>query len=91
MIPMPPSLRRRMATFLMRVEGTGADPRDVSFSYAAPDQGPSGDILDACGCDYDAPAMDLNYLLREIMEVDHPLDWDAVLNSDLPLKVREGV
>lgn len=88
MIPMPPALRRRMATFLMRVEGSGTDPRDVSFSYAAPDQGPSqGDILDLAGCDYETPAMDLNYLLREIMEVDHPLDWEAVINSDLPLKV----
>lgn len=31
--------------------------------------------------------MDLDYLMGQVLEYKVPLDWDAVLNSQLPLKV----
>jgi predicted patatin/cPLA2 family phospholipase len=35
------------------------------------------------------PALDLNFLLKEVMDPGgaHPLDWDAVVHSPVPLKV----
>lgn len=35
-----------------------------------------------------APALDLSYLLDYVMEEVKPLDWDAVIKSPIPLKVR---
>lgn len=32
--------------------------------------------------------MDLDYLIDEVMHNITPLDWDTVINSKLPLKVR---
>jgi len=34
------------------------------------------------------PAMDLDFLLHEVMTHHIPLDWNAVINSPIPLKVR---
>ncbi len=34
-----------------------------------------------------SPALDLSYLIDHVMHSVHPLDWDAVLASPLPLKV----
>lgn len=34
-----------------------------------------------------APALDLGFLLDEVMMTSKPLDWDAVLSSPVPLKV----
>ena len=34
-----------------------------------------------------APALDLGFLLDEVMVREKPLDWDAVLASPVPLKV----
>ena len=33
------------------------------------------------------PALNLTYLIDHVMEIEHPLNWDAVLNSSVPLKV----
>ena len=35
------------------------------------------------------PALDLSFLIDHVMHSVHPLDWDAVLASPLPLKVGE--
>lgn len=34
-----------------------------------------------------APVLDLDYLLQDVMHSVKPLDWDAVLRADVPLKV----
>ena len=37
-----------------------------------------------------APVLDLSFLIDHVMHSVHPLDWDAVLRSPLPLKVGGG-
>lgn len=37
------------------------------------------------------PALDLTFLLNEVMENVKPLNWDAVIKSPIPLKVKQAV
>jgi len=72
------------ATYFLSGQRDGVD---IYHDYIANEKFIDIKRLWKSGDDMTDPALNLNYLIDHVMEKEHPLDWDAVLNSPIPLKV----
>ena len=72
------------ATYFLSGQRDGVD---IYHDYIANDKFIDIKRLWKSGDEMTDPALNLNYLIDHVMEKEHPLDWDAVLNSPIPLKV----
>eukprot|EP00955_Chlamydomonas_euryale_P093005 364750-Chlamydomonas_euryale.AAC.19 len=63
---------------------------DLSLLLPEPVRSWASSSVDSDGGDAlpDRPAMDLDYLIHTVMERDNPIDWHAVLESPVDLKVQ---
>jgi len=72
------------ATYFLSGQRDGVD---IYHDYIANEKFIDLKRLSIWSKDSTSPALDLSFLIDHVMEKEHPLDWDAVLNSPIPLKV----